>query len=294
MDNTNEEPKTEQIQMIPISKITPFKDHPFQVKDDELMQQTIDSIQQVGILTPVILRPTGDDSYEMISGHRRLYAAEHSGLTELPAIVRDMTDDEAVVLMVDSNLQRENILPSERAKAYKMKMDAIKRQAGRPSKNCGQLGHNFFDGKKSRDIVSENSPDSPRQIARFIRLNELNPQLMQLVDEGKMGLTPAVELSYLKKDEQKALAETIDNEQSTPSLSQAQRMKKLSAEGQLNDDSIQDIMSEQKKPDMSCIKLSFDKISRYFPRSYTPSQMENMIIKLLDIWHRNRQRQNER
>ena len=258
------------------------------------MQQTIDSIQQVGILTPVILRPTGDDSYEMISGHRRLYAAEHSGLTELPAIVRDMTDDEAIVLMVDSNLQRENILPSERAKAYKMKLDAIKRQAGRPSKNSVQVGQNFSDGKTSREIVSDNSPDSPSQIRRYIRLNELNPQLMQLVDEGKMGLTPAVELSFLKPKEQEILAEAIDNEQSTPSLSQAQRMKKLSAEGQLDDDSIQDIMSEQKKPDMSCIKLSFDKISRYFPRSYTPSQMENMIIKLLDIWHRNRQRQNER
>ena len=285
--------KPDEIRNIAVSQIHPFKDHPFQVKDDELMQQTIDSIRQVGILTPVIVRPDREGGYEMISGHRRLYAAEAVGLYDIPAVVRNLTDDEAVILMVDSNLQRETILPSERAKAYKMKMEAIRRQAGRPAKNSVQVGQNF-DGKTSRELLSENSPDSPSQIRRYIRLNELDPKLLKMVDEGKIGMTPAVELSFLKPDEQSLLLETIDSEQSTPSLSQAQRMKKLSAEGKLDDDSMLAIMSEQKKPENVTISLPMDRIREFFPKSFTAQQMENTIMKLLEVWQKNRQRQNQR
>ncbi len=285
--------KPDEIWNIAVSQIHPFKDHPFQVKDDELMQQTIDSIRQVGILTPVIVRPDREGGYEMISGHRRLYAAEAAGLYDIPAVVRNLTDDEAVILMVDSNLQRETILPSERAKAYKMKMEAIRRQAGRPAKNSVQVGQNF-DGKTSRELLSENSPDSPSQIRRYIRLNELDPKLLKMVDEGKIGMTPAVELSFLKPDEQTILLETIDSEQSTPSLSQAQRMKKLSAEGKLDDDSMLAIMSEQKKPENVTISLPMDRIREFFPKSFTAQQMENTIMKLLEVWQKNRQRQNQR
>ena len=291
-DTNNARDKPEEVQHILISQIHPFPEHPFQVRDDELMQQTIDSIQQVGILTPVILRPDESGEYEMISGHRRLYAAGLAGLETIPAIVRKMTDDEAIIFMVDSNLQRETILPSERAKAYKMKMDAIRRTAGRPSKNSVQVGQNF-DGRTSRELLAESSPDSPSQIRRYIRLNELDPALLKMVDDGKIGLTPAVELSFLNPQEQAMLLDTIDSEQATPSLSQAQRMKKLSGEGKLSDDTMLSIMMEQKKPENWNLTLPMDRIRKFFPRSFTPQQMENTILKLLEAWQKKRQRQNE-
>ena len=215
-----------------------------------------------------------------------------AGLDTIPAIVRNMTDDEAIIFMVDSNLQRETILPSERAKAYKMKMDAIRRTAGRPSKNSVQVGQNFA-GKTSRELLSESSPDSPSQIRRYIRLNELDPALLKMVDDGKIGFTPAVELSFLNAQEQTMLLDTIDSEQATPSLSQAQRMKKLSGEGKLNDDTMLSIMMEQKKPETWNLTLPMDRIRKFFPRSFTPQQMENTILKLLEAWQKKRQRQNE-
>ena len=281
--------KPEEVQHISLSQIHPFPEHPFQVRDDELMQQTIDSIQQVGILTPVILRPDADGGFEMISGHRRLYAAGLAGLDTIPAIVRNMTDDEAIIFMVDSNLQRETILPSERAKAYKMKLDAIKRQGSRTDLTSVQVGQKLT----SRERIAESSPDSPSQIRRFIRLNELDPALLKMVDDGKIGLTPAVELSFLNPQEQTMLLDTIDSEQATPSLSQAQRMKKLSGEGKLNDDTMLSIMMEQKKPENWNLTLPMDRIRKFFPRSFTPQQMENTILKLLEAWQKKRQRQNE-
>ena len=281
--------KPEEVQQISLSQIHPFPEHPFQVRDDELMQQTIDSIQQVGILTPVILRPDDSGGFEMISGHRRLYAAGLAGLDTIPAIVRNMTDDEAIIFMVDSNLQRETILPSERAKAYKMKLDAIKRQGSRTDLTSVQVGQKLT----SRERIAESSPDSPSQIRRFIRLNELDPALLKMVDDGKIGLTPAVELSFLNPQEQTMLLDTIDSEQATPSLSQAQRMKKLSGEGKLNDDTMLSIMMEQKKPENWNLTLPMDRIIKFFPRSFTPQQMENTILKLLEAWQKKRQRQNE-
>ena len=288
-DTNNARDKPEEVQHILISQIHPFPEHPFQVRDDELMQQTIDSIQQVGILTPVILRPDESGEYEMISGHRRLYAAGLAGLETIPAIVRNMTDDEAIIFMVDSNLQRETILPSERAKAYKMKMDAIKRQGSRTDLTSVQVGQKLT----SRERIAETSPDSPSQIRRYIRLNGLDPALLKMVDDGKIGLTPAVELSFLNPQEQTMLLDTIDSEQATPSLSQAQRMKKLSGEGKLSDDTMLSIMMEQKKPENWNLTLPMDRIRKFFPRSFTPQQMENTILKLLEAWQKKRQRQNE-
>lgn len=287
------EPET--IQKIPLELIHPFPDHPFQVRDDDLMQDTVDSIQKVGILNPVILRPDGNGEYEMISGHRRLRAADLIGMKEIPAIVRDMTDDEAVILMVDSNLQREEILPSERAKAYKLKLEALKHQGARVDLDDKSTSRQV--GEKSSwavTKVSAEANESERQVHRYIRLTELDPQLQQMVDEKKIGLTPAVELSYLKPEEQSLLLETIDSEQATPSLSQAQRMKKLSGEGKLDDDSMLSIMMEQKKPEGWNLTLPIAQIQKFFPRSYTPQQMENTIIKLLEAWQKKRQRQNER
>ncbi len=290
MSETNQaRDKPEEVQHISLSKIHPFPEHPFQVRDDELMQQTIDSIQQVGILTPVILRPDDAGGFEMISGHRRLYAAGLAGLETIPAIVRNMTDDEAIIFMVDSNLQRETILPSERAKAYKMKLDAIKRQGSRTDLTSVQVGQKLT----SRERIAEASPDSPSQIRRYIRLNELEPALLKMVDDGKIGLTPAVELSFLNPQEQTMLLDTIDSEQATPSLSQAQRMKKLSGEGKLTDDTMLSIMMEQKKPETWNLTLPMDRIRKFFPRSFTPQQMENTILKLLEAWQKKRQRQNE-
>ena len=248
------------------------------------MKDTVTSIKEHGVLVPIIVRPREKGGYEIVAGHRRKHACELAGLKTIPAIVKDIDRDTATIIMVDTNLQREQILPSERAKAYKMKLDAIKRKAGRPSlENGGQVGHDLR-GIKSREIVSENTDESARTVQRYIRLTELNPKLQQMVDDKKIAITPAVEISYLKPDEQELLLDTIDSEQATPSLSQAQRMKKLSQEGKLNDDTMLDIMMEQKKPDSWNVTLSGEKLKKYFPRSYTPIQIEATIYKMLDNW----------
>ena len=291
----------DKITLLPLSELHDFPDHPFKVRDDEAMQETTESIRQYGVLVPAIVRPREDGGYEIIAGHRRRHGSKLAGLSAMPCIVREMDDDTATILMVDSNIQRENILPSERAQAYKMKLEAIRRKAGRPVKteekdvpdNSVQVGQNF-DGKTSRELLAENSPDSSTQIQRYIRLTKLSPELQQMVDEKKIGMTPAVEISYLKPEEQQMLLTAIDSEQATPSLSQAQRMKKLSRDGKLNDDTMLDIMMEQKKPEGYNVVLSADKLRKYFPRSYTPQKMEETILKLLDAWLRKRQRDQSR
>lgn len=291
----------DKITLLPLSELHDFPDHPFKVRDDEAMQETTESIRQYGVLVPAIVRPREDGGYEIIAGHRRRHSSELAGLSAMPCIVRQMDDDTATILMVDSNIQRENILPSERAQAYKMKLEAIRRKAGRPAKeaenlpeeNCDQVGHNF-DRKRSVEIVADEAGESKSQVQRYIRLTELSPELQQMVDEKKIGMTPAVEISYLKPEEQQMLLTAIDSEQATPSLSQAQRMKKLSRDGKLNDDTMLDIMMEQKKPEGYNVVLSADKLRKYFPRSYTPQKMEETILKLLDAWLRKRQRDQSR
>ena len=279
MSNSKEAPNTESIINIPIDKLKDFADHPFSVRDDDAMQQTVESIREYGVLVPAIARLLEDGTYELIAGHRRKHACEVAGIKTMPVIVRDVDRNTATIIMVDSNLQRENILPSERAKAYKMKLDAIKRQGARHDLTSTQLAQ-----KLSVEKVAEEAGTSKDQIRRYIRLTELDPELQKMVDEGKIAMTPAVEISYLKPDEQKLLIETIDSEQATPSLSQAQRMKRLSQEGKLNDDAMLGIMMEQKKPETWDLKLPMDKIRKYFPRSYTPQRMEETIIKLLEVW----------
>ncbi len=294
-------PQQEVVVQIPLSELHPFPEHPFQVREDASMQETAESVKEYGVLVPALARPREDGGYELIAGHRRKHACELAGLTTMPVIVRNIDRDAATIIMVDSNLQRENILPSERALAYKMKLEAIRRKAGRPAKseeidtseNGGQNGHDLR-GIKSRELLAENSDDSARTIQRYIRLTELSPELQQMVDEKKIGMTPAVEISYLKPEEQQMLLTAIDSEQATPSLSQAQRMKMLSREGKLNDDSMLDIMMEQKKPEKNDITLSGEKLRKYFPRSYTPFQIENTIFKLLDAWQKKRQRDHSR
>ena len=291
----------DKITLLPLSELHDFPNHPFKVRDDEAMQETTESIRQYGVLVPAIVRPREDGGYEIIAGHRRRRGSELAGLSAMPCIVRRMDDDTATILMVDSNIQRENILPSERAQAYKMKLEAIRRKAGRPAKgaenlpedNCDQVGHNF-DGKRSVEIVADEAGESKSQVQRYIRLTELTPELQQMVDEKKIGMTPAVEISYLKPEEQQMLLTAIDSEQATPSLSQAQRMKKLSRDGKLNDDTMLDIMMEQKKPEGYNVVLSADKLRTYFPRSSTPQKMEETILKLLDAWLRKRQRDQSR
>ena len=274
---------------IPLTQLHDFPNHPFKVRDDEKMQETVESVKAYGVLVPAIVRPRPDGEYEIVAGHRRKHACELAGLTELPAIVRDLDDDAAIIIMVDSNLQRENILPSERAQAYKMKLEAIKRQGERRDLTSTQVGQKL---KLSVERVAEDAGESRSQVQRYVRLTELNPQLQDMVDSGKMAMTPAVELSYLKPREQELLLETIDSEQATPSLSQAQRMKKLSQAGDLNEDTMLSIMSEQKKPELgSSITLSGEKLRKYFPKFYTPAQIENIIFKLLDSWLRKRQRE---
>ena len=280
---------TETINNIPLEELHPFLDHPFGVRDDEAMKEAVESVRAYRVLVPAIARPREDGSYELISGHRRKRACELAGLSTMPVIIRDIDRDAATIIMVDSNLQRENILPSERAKAYKMKLDAIKRQGARHDLTSTQPVQ-----KLSVAQVAEEAGTSREQIRRYIRLNELDPKLQQMVDDGKIGMTPAVELSYLKPDEQRLLIETIDSEQATPSLSQAQRMKRLSQEGKLNDDSMLGIMMEQKKPENWNLSLPMDKIKKYFPRSYTPQRMEETIIKLLESWMKKRQRDQQR
>ncbi len=285
--------RREKVMDIPVSELFPFKNHPFKVLDDEAMRSTVESVREFGVLVPAIARPC-DGGYELISGHRRKRACELAGLKAMPVIVRDLDDDSATIIMCDSNLQRENILPSERAAAYKMKMEAIKRQAGRPSKeNGGQLGHNYV-GVKTRDLVAQDSGDSARNIQRYIRLTELTPELSDMVDNKQIAFNPAVELSYLKPEEQEMLIGAIDIEQATPSLSQAQRLKKFSQEGKLNEESMLAIMSEEKKSELVKVTLTGDKLKKYFPSSYTPKQMEDVIVNLLDQWQRKRQRDQAR
>ena len=283
----------EQVQQIPLSEIRPFKNHPFKVTDDELMQQTIDSIMQVGVLNPAIIRPAPEGGYEMVAGHRRLHAADLAGLKTIPAIVRNLDDDEAVILMVDSNLQRETISPMERAQAYKMKLEALKHQGKRVDLTCDQVGHKL-DSKKSIQKVAEDAGESKTQVQRYIRLTELLPEVQKKVDSKEIAFSPAVELSYLTHDEQKQFLDAMDYSQNTPSLSQAQRLKKLSREGRCTQEAMRSIMSEEKKEEQERITLSSDTLRKYFPRSYTPLQMQQTIIKLLEQWQKKQQRRNER
>lgn len=290
-EESRQEQKREQVQQIPIEELFPFKEHPFKVLDDEAMQRTVESVAQYGVLAPLIVRPRPEGGYEIISGHRRQHAAELAGLDTLPVIVREMDDDAAILLMVDSNLQRESILPSERAFAYKMKLDAMKRTSGRPSKeNVSQIGTQ----KRSDQIMAEELGESRNQIQRFIRLTNLIPELLDLVDEKKISFNPAVELSYLDEAQQRDFLQAMDETQNAPSLSQAQRMKKLAQEGKLTYEAAFAIMGEVKKDELDKVVIKNDTLKKYFPRSYTPRQMEDVIIKLLEQWQRRQQRQNER
>lgn len=284
----------EKVQEIPLGELHPFRNHPFKVKNDAAMQDTVDSVREYGVLVPAIARPDPDGGYELIAGHRRHHASELAGKETMPVIVRDLDDDAATIIMVDSNLQREELLPSERAFAYKMKLDAMKRQAGRPMKeNRDQVGHNF-SGKRTVELIAENAPDSRNQIQRYIRLTELIPELLDMVDERKIAFNPAVELSYLKKEEQTLLLEAMDSEQATPSLSQAQRLKKFSLQKMLSLDVMRAVMSEEKKTDLDRVTLKNETLRKYFPKSYTPKQMEDTIIKLLEGWYKKRQLSQER
>ena len=281
----------EEIIHLPLNFLHPFPAHPFQVRDDEAMRETVESIKEYGVLVPIIVRPREEGGYEIISGHRRKRACELAGIETIPAVIRNIDRDTATIFMCDSNLQRENILPSERAAAYKMKMEAIKRRAGRPSKeNASQVETH----KRSDEIIAEQTGESRAQIQRYIRLTELQPELQQMVDDKKIAMTPAVEISYLKPEEQRILLTTIESEQATPSLSQAQRMKKLSQSGELTEDTILDIMMEQKKPERTDLTIPADILLKYFPRSYTPQQIQKVIEKLLAGWQRKRQQNHER
>ena len=285
--------KREKIIDIPLSELHSFKNHPFKVKDDDSMMETAQSIKEYGVLVPAIARPDPNGGYELVAGHRRHRASELAGKETMPVIIRDLDDDAATIIMVDSNLQREELLPSERAFAYKMKLDAMKRQAGRPSKNSAQLGRNF-NGKESREILAEQVGQSRNQISRFIRLTELIPELLDMVDNKKIALNPAYELSFLKKDEQIDLLDAIDSEQSTPSLSQAQRFKKLSQEGKLTVDIMRVVLSEEKKSQEGKLVFEVKSVEKYFPSSYTTKNMQEKIIQLLEQWQHSRQRQHER
>lgn len=292
-EQERQDAKLEKVQNIPLSELYPFPDHPFSVRDDDSMKETVESVKEYGVLMPAIARPREGGGYELVAGHRRKHACELAGLDTMPVIVRDLDRDTAIIFMVDSNIQRENILPSEKAKAYKMKLDAIKRQGARRDLTCTQVGYKS-DGKKSVQVVAEEAGESRSQIQRYVRLNDLSPQLQQMVDDKKIAMTPAVEISYLKPEEQELLVETIESEQATPSLSQAQRMKKLSQSGKLDEDTMLGIMSEEKKLEVDKIVLTSDTLHKYFPRSYTPKQMQDTIIKLLEQWMKKRQRSQER
>ena len=282
--------KLEHVQQVPLSELHAFEGHPFRVVDDEEMQKVVDSVKEFGILTPLIARPDPYGGYEIISGHRRLHASELAGLESVPVIVREMDDDEAIICMVDANLQRENILPSERAWAYRMKLDAMKHQGKRTDLTSGQIGQKL---KTSAEIVAAQAGESYKQLQRYIRLTELLPELLDMVDSKKLAFNPAVELSYLKPNEQKDFLEAMDAAQATPSLSQAQRIKKLSQAGMCTLDAMCEVMNEEKKDDLSKVTISHDVLRKYFPRSYTPKQMEAQIIKLLDQWQKRKKRENE-
>ena len=281
----------EKVRMIPLDELHPFAHHPFKVKDDEAMQDTVESVKAYGVLVPAIARPREEGGYELVAGHRRHRASLLAGLAEMPVIVREMDDDEATIIMVDSNLQRETLLPSERAFAYRMKLEALKHQGERRDLTSSQVGTKLNRADK---LLAEQVGSSRNQIQRFIRLTYLVPPLLDMVDEHKVAFNPAVELSYLTSEEQVALLDAMDSEQSTPSLSQAQRLKKFSQEGSLSEDIMRAILSEEKKPEVGKITLSSDKLRRYFPKSYTPQQMEQTIFRLLEQWQRRRQRDLER
>ena len=283
----------EQRTEMPLSDLHPFEGHPFKVLDDELMEQTVESIKQIGVVSPLIVRPDPEGGFEILSGHRRLHAAQLAGLETVPVIVNEMDDDAAIIFMVDSNLQRENILPSERAFSYKMKLEAMKHQAGRPSKeNDSQLGNNF--GKLSSEEMAEELGTSKNQIFRYIRLTNLIPEILDMVDEKKIAFNPAVELSYLKPSEQKEFLEAMDYAQASPSLSQAQRLKKLSQEGGCTLDAMCEVMNEIKKDELDHVTIKNEILRKYFPKSYTPKQMQDTIIRLLEKWQRSKQRDMER
>ena len=291
-EENRQEKQREQVQQIPIDALRPFTNHPFKVLDDEAMTRTVESIAQYGVLAPLIARPRPDgDGYEIISGHRRQYAAKLAGLDTLPVIVRQMSDDAAVILMVDSNLQREHILPSERALAYKMKLDAMRRTSGRPSKeNVSQIGTQ----KRSDQIMAEELGESRNQIQRFIRLTNLIPELLDMVDEKKISFNPAVELSYLDESQQRDFLEAMQDTQNAPSLSQAQQLKKMAQQGEFSYEKAFDVMGQEKKSEKDTVTIKNETLRKYFPRSYTPKQMEEKIIQLLDAWQKKQQRRNER
>jgi len=290
-EESRQEQQREQVQQIPIGELFPFKNHPFKVLDDESMQRTVESVEQYGVLSPLIARPRPEGGYEIISGHRRQHAAQLAGLDALPVIVRQMDDDAAVLLMVDSNLQRENLLPSERAFAYKMKLEAIKNQGARSDLTSGQI---VQKSKLSIERVAEDAGEGYKTVQRFIRLTNLIPELLDMVDEKKIAFNPAVELSYLDESQQRDFLEAMNDTQNAPSLSQAQRLKKLAQEGHFSYDVAFAVMGEEKKDELDKVVIKNDTLRKYFPRSYTPKQMEDTIIKLLEQWQRKQQRQNER
>ena len=290
-EESRQEQQREQVQQIPIGELFPFKNHPFKVLDDESMQRTVESVEQYGVLSPLIARPRPEGGYEIISGHRRQHAAQLAGLDALPVIVRQMDDDAAVLLMVDSNLQRENILPSERAFAYKMKLEATKNQGARSDLTSGQI---VQKSKLSIERVAEDAGEGYKTVQRFIRLTNLIPELLDMVDEKKIAFNPAVELSYLDESQQRDFLEAMNDTQNAPSLSQAQRLKRLAQEGHFSYDVAFAVMGEEKKDELDKVVIKNDTLRKYFPRSYTPKQMEDTIIKLLEQWQRKQQRQNER
>ena len=285
--------KSERVQEIPLSELHPFKNHPFRVVDDEAMQRTVESVAQFGVLAPALARPRSEGGYELVAGHRRMRASELAGLETMPVIIRQMDDDTATIAMVDSNLQRETLLPSERAFAYKMKMKAMKHQGERTDLTSGQLGRKS-DGKESRELIAEQTGESARQVQRFINLTNLIPELLDMVDRKEIAFNPAVELSFLKKEEQKGFLEAMDYGQSTPSLSQAHRIKKLSQAGMCTQEAMNTITNEEKKSELDTVTLKNDVLRKYFPRSYTPKQMQDTIIRLLEQWQKKRQRDQSR
>lgn len=293
-EESRQDAAREKVMEIALSELYPFPDHPFSIREDDSMKETVESIKEYGVLSPAIARPRADGGYEIISGHRRKRACELAGLETMPVIVRNLDTDTATIFMVDSNLQRENILPMEKAKAYKMKLDAIRRRAGRPAKGDKENSRQLVGNLESAELVGRETGESGRQVQRYIRLTELSPPLQQMVDEKKIAVTPAVELSYLKPEEQALVVETIASEQATPSLSQAQRMKKLSQTGGLNEDTMLSIMTEEKKPPKEDLTIPGETLRKYFPRSFTPRQMEDTIIKLLASWCKKRQKSQER
>ena len=290
-EQERQDAKLEKIQILPLTELHPFRNHPFQVRDDDEMDKMVDSVKEYGVMTPAIVRPRKDGGYEIVAGHRRCHASQRAGVETMPCIVRDMDDDTAIILMVDSNCQREHILPSEKAKAYEMKLEAIRRKAGRPSKeNSRQLVGNF----ETADVVGKESGESGRQVQRFIRLTNLIPKLLDMVDEKKISFNPAVELSYLDESQQRDFLEAMEDTQNAPSLSQAQQLKKMAQQGEFSYEKAFDVMGQEKKSEKDTVTIKNETLRKYFPRSYTPKQMEEKIIQLLDAWQKKQQRRNER